>query len=123
MMYVAVFTGGALGSLLREWLVPVIPVFEPLASTLVVNSVACFAIGWLYAIRHKVHAHVMHLGAVGFCGGLSTFSSYTAALFQLSASGEYTYAAVAATSEIIIGIVAVLLGESLGRRFHTDKTG
>lgn len=118
MMYVAVFVGGALGSLLREWLAPLTPVFGPMTSTFAVNIVACFAIGWLYAVRHKIHAHAMHLGAVGFCGGLSTFSSFTAEVFEFSVNGEITQAIFAPAAEISIGILAAAVGELLGRRFH-----
>lgn len=118
MMYLAVFVGGAAGSLLREVLPPVVPVIEPMTSTFAINIVACLAIGWLYAVRHKVHAHVMHLGAVGFCGGLSTFSAFAADLLETFTTSGLTLTFAAAGLEIVAGIAAAVLGESLGRRFH-----
>ena len=74
-MYLAVFVGGAFGSLARELLSLGIPGAPFLTETFGINIAACFLLGWLYAIRHRVHEHVTHLAAVGFCGGMSTFTS------------------------------------------------
>ena len=120
MMYLAVFAGGALGSLLRELAVPHLPVIGPLSSTFAPNIVACVTLGWLYAVRHKVHAHAMHLGAVGFCGGLSTFSSFAAEVHALAAGGHLAGAALAPSFEIAAGIAAAAIGAGCGRRVHAD---
>lgn len=113
----AVFTGGAAGSLLREALPPLIPSTDLLTSTFAINVLACLIVGWLFAVRHRVHAHVMHLGAVGFCGGLSTFSSFVADIDQKLADGSYGFAVTAPTLEIVTGLLAALAGEMLGRRW------
>lgn len=112
----AVFTGGAAGSLLREALPPLVPATDLLTSTFAINVLACLIVGWLFAVRHRVHAHVMHLGAVGFCGGLSTFSSFVADIDQKLADGSYGLAVTAPTLEIVTGLLAALAGEMLGRR-------
>lgn len=114
LMYVAVFVGGATGSVLREVLAIGIPGAPFLTETFGINVVACFILGWLYAIRHKVHAHVMHLGAVGFCGGLSTFSSFVAELERLAEGSGWAVTA-AIVAEIICGLGAAIAGEALGR--------
>ncbi len=111
MMYVAVFTGGALGSLLRELLVAQELGFWPMSSSFVVNIMACFAIGWFYAIKRKVHEHVVHLGAVGFCGGLSTFSTFAADISVYLINGDISTAVASAFLEIIVGLLAVVVGE------------
>ncbi|EEE35836.1 CrcB family protein [Rhodobacteraceae bacterium KLH11] len=114
-MYAAVFVGGAAGSLLRELFSLEVPGAPLLTATFGINVVACFILGWLYAIRHKVHAHVLHLGAVGFCGGLSTFSSFVAELERLAeTSGLLVIIPIVA--EITCGLAAAILGEALGRR-------
>ena len=120
--YLAVFAGGALGSSIRELLIPALPELAWVTATFEVNLVACFVLGWLYAVRHRVHAHVMHLGAVGFCGGLSTFSSFAEDIFQLLATGQYVDAIRAPALEIVFGIGVALLGEMLGRRWHGEAT-
>ena len=116
-MYLAVFVGGAAGSLLREAFSVPIPGFAVLTSTFGINVVACFILGWLYAIRHRVHAHVLHFGAVGFCGGLSTFSSFVAELERIAASAGWIVA-VALFAEIAVGLGAAIVGEAIGRRNH-----
>ena len=89
-----------------------------MTATFVVNVVACLVLGWLHAARHRVHVHVGHFAAVGFCGGLSTFSTFVAELDGLVASGDRLGAALAPALEIGAGLAAVLLGERLGRAPH-----
>ena len=115
LMYAAVFIGGAAGSLLRELFALEIPGVPLLTATFGINVVACFILGWLYAIRHRIHAHVLHLGAVGFCGGLSTFSSFVAELERIAETGNAPVL-VAVACEIAFGLGAAILGEALGRR-------
>ncbi len=114
-MYLAVFVGGATGSLLREVFSLEIPGAPFLTATFGINIAACFVLGWLYSIRHRVHAHVLHLGAVGFCGGLSTFSSFVAELEGLAEAGGF-YVLTALVLEIMLGLGAAILGEDIGRR-------
>ncbi len=118
-MYGAVFVGGAAGSILRELFSLEIPGAPFLTATFGINVVACFILGWLYAIRHRVHAHVLHLGAVGFCGGLSTFSSFVAELERLAETTS-GFVIIALGAEIAAGLGAAILGEALGRR-HPAK--
>lgn len=115
LMYSAVFIGGAAGSLLREAFALEVPGVPLLTATFGINVVACFILGWLYAIRHRVHAHVLHLGAVGFCGGLSTFSSFVAELERIAETSGWSVS-VAILAEIIFGLAAAILGEAMGRR-------
>lgn len=117
LMFIAVFLGGAAGSLLREAFTVQITGAPILTATFGINIIACFILGWLFAVRHRVHAHVLHLGAVGFCGGLSTFSSFVAELERMAISNIWS-AISAAALEIAVGIAAAILGEVIGRRFH-----
>ncbi|WP_171177232.1 CrcB family protein [Ruegeria sp. HKCCA4633] len=119
-MYLAVFVGGALGSLLREVLSLEIPGVPFVTATFGINIAACLFIGWLYAVRHRVHAYVIHLGAVGFCGGLSTFSSFVAELDRLH-QADVTYMVAALTLEVVLGLAAAILGEAIGRKYHAGE--
>lgn len=119
-MYTSVFVGGAAGSLLREAFSLEIPGAPFLTSTFGINIVACIILGWLYAIRHKVHAHVLHLGAVGFCGGLSTFSSFVAELERIAETNGWAVI-IALAAEITVGLAAAMLGEAIGRTFHSER--
>ncbi len=119
-MYTAVFVGGAAGSLLRELFALEIPGAPFLTATFGINVVACFILGWLYAIRHRMHAHLLHLGAVGFCGGLSTFSSFVAELERMAEAGS-SLVIIAIAAEILFGLSAAILGEALGRRLPPSE--
>ena len=117
LMYLAVFVGGAGGSLVREYLSISIPALPFLTATFGINIVACLILGWLYAVRHRVHAHVLHLGAVGFCGGLSTFSSFIFEIERLAMIST-SHAIAAPILEVVFGLAAAILGETIGRRYH-----
>ena len=119
--YAAVFAGGAIGSLAREKITQ--ELFEAVwtTGTFTTNTLACFIIGWLYAIRHRIHAHIIHLGAVGFCGGLSTFSTLAAELYQVMQLGDYPGALRSVGLEVTFGIAAALIGEKIGRWGITAK--
>lgn len=121
MMFTVVFFGGAAGSLLRESFSVEITGHAVLTTTFGINVVACFVLGWLYSVRHRVHVHVLHLGAVGFCGGLSTFSSFVAELQRL-AGVDLWAAGSAAGLEITFGLAAAILGEAIGRRLHSTRS-
>lgn len=58
----------------------------------------------------------MHLAAVSFCGGLSTFSSFIQQITDLGEMARWPAAFGAPAIEIAIGIAAALLGETIVRR-------
>jgi CrcB protein len=82
---VLIFVGGGLGSLARYFLGQVISKYSytqfPLG-TLIVNIVACLLVGLLAGlIDHKAAARAFLI--IGFCGGFSTFSTFTVETMDL----------------------------------------
>lgn len=91
MKWIYVFLGGGLGSICRFALSGVFASVNALFpwATLVANTIAAAIIGWLFASGVKSENEVFwQLGAIGFCGGLSTFSTFSLETIQLMRSGN-----------------------------------
>jgi CrcB protein len=107
-----VFIGGGLGSCLRFavsfWMntdeIKWIP-------TLTVNVVGCLLLGSLLALNDKsqLSESIFLLLAIGFCGGLTTFSTFSAELYFLIKQAAYVQAAFYFLLSSILGITAILL--------------
>jgi CrcB protein len=88
MNYWIIFIGGGLGALMRFGLnqMNFFTNKSIWTSTLLANVLASLIIGILSALsnsgRFNVSAHTWLFMATGFCGGLSTFSTFSLELFQ-----------------------------------------
>lgn len=113
--FILVFLGGGLGSSLR-YLVSLI--FQnkglvggfPLA-TLFVNILGSFIIGMGLAYIGNNSTHCLrYFLVVGFCGGFTTFSTFSFEALQLLRSSNYTYLALYLLISIIACIAMTYLG-------------
>ena len=87
-----VFLGGGLGSLCRYGLVLLFANYDyrlP-AATITTNVLAGLILGLIagWAMRHTDNQGILLLGAVGFCGGFSTFSTFSLENVQLWQNGN-----------------------------------
>jgi fluoride exporter len=119
---IPVFVGGALGAVLREFVMLAVPNLAdgfPL-DILVANLVAAFLLGLVAALRGRqlVSEGVYMLVGTGIAGGLSTFSSFAYAVAVLTTAS--TASAVVASAYVVIslvlGYIAVIVGLKLGRQ-------
>lgn len=107
-----VFIGGGLGSCLRFafslWMnadqIKWIP-------TLAVNLIGCLLLGCILALNDKsqLQESLFLLLAVGFCGGLTTFSTFSTELYFLIKQAAYTQAILYFLLSSILGIIAVMI--------------
>jgi len=117
-----VFVGGAVGAMLREFLMLIVPSLAdgfPL-DILAANLVASFLLGFATALhgRKVLSDSVNSLMGTGIAGGLSTFSSFAYGVAMLatasatSAVVPFAYVVVS----LVLGYVAVAAGLMLGRQ-------
>ncbi|WP_262706737.1 fluoride efflux transporter CrcB [Kaistella carnis] len=78
--------------------------------TFVVNIIGCFLIGVLTSYFLKVDNYLKFLLITGFCGGFTTFSTFSAENFSLWQNGNYPVLLLYVLLSIIVGLIAVYLG-------------
>lgn len=124
---ISVGAGGAVGALVRYGMELALPASSgafPLA-TLVVNVVGAVVLGFLSAVparRLPLSSRVRSLVDVGFCGGLTTFSTMTletANLWGITALTAVGYIAVS----VVCAPLAIVLGRLIGGRLFPEPPG
>jgi CrcB protein len=92
MSYLLVFIGGGLGSVVRFLLSRLIAHcnVQELWSTSIANFAACILVSLIIFLKVMYQMpFVQPLFIIGFCGGLSTFSTWTFDNYQLLTQGFY----------------------------------
>jgi CrcB protein len=65
--------------------------------------------------RHLVNPEVRLFMAIGFCGGFSTFSTFTYETFELLRLGQYAYAGLNILGSLVVCLGALLAGLFLSK--------
>lgn len=119
LQYFAIFLGGGFGSLCRfalsKWnghpatLLPI--------GTIAANFLSCIVLGFVAALLIQkgddLHHTFKPFFAIGFCGGFSTFSTFSLETFTLLQNGNTTHALVNVGLSLGICLVALWIGFSL----------
>ncbi|HEY4735011.1 MAG: fluoride efflux transporter CrcB [Gemmatimonadaceae bacterium] len=128
MIYLYIALGGAAGSLLRYSLGGAVQRLSASGfpiGTLVVNVCGCFIIGIL--IRHfmnmQLSPELRALLVVGFCGGFTTFSTFSAETIGLAEGGEYARAASYVILSLGLCLTATLAGMTIMRMVAGATSG
>jgi CrcB protein len=117
----AVAVGGALGTVARYELALAEPVTSgrfPWA-TFTANVVGSFVIGIAVVVMAETRGSpgvLRSFVAVGFCGGLTTFSTWMVESVLLTRDGEAGTATLYLAVSLVAGLVAVVVGIALARR-------
>lgn len=112
----SVFIGGGLGAVLRYltgiYFLKNLHLNFPF-STLTVNIFGCFLLGFLYIIfvNKTDMSTVAKLSlTVGFCGGLTTFSTFSVEIIEMLRSANYLNAMLYVILSLFLGLAAIMIG-------------
>ena len=118
-IFLLVGTGGFIGSVSRYYFQLIVTKFFPSAlpyGTLAVNISGCLLIGIIYGLfeRGNILSPEWRLFlATGFCGGFTTFSSFSYESIKLIQDGEFFYLSLYIALSVIIGFAATYLGMTI----------
>jgi len=112
--FILVFAGGGLGSLCRYGISRLMLTFTPNfpTGTLIANILSCILLGYLFgvAIKAGISDPAKLLWMTGFCGGFSTFSTFSLETFALLESGQIGYGLLNIAGSILVCLGCIYLG-------------
>lgn len=110
--------GGAVGSVARALVGLSLPARFPWA-TLLVNVLGSLLIGWLMArlgpMASPAGASLRNFLVVGFCGGFTTFSTFSWQTLEQMQKGQWGAAVANVLLSVFLCLLAVWLGFLLGK--------
>lgn len=119
MNFILVFIGGGLGSICRYGISVLLKnqgYIFPWA-TFLANALSCIVLGFLvgWTLKNGNQSDIQkYLLMTGFCGGFSTFSTFTNETFQLFQSGNLMYAFGNILLSLVICLGCIFIGVKCG---------
>lgn len=128
-MYLLVALGGGLGSIARFWLGNLGATLTSAAfpwGTIWANWIGCFVIGFFSEATRasgllQVSPETRNFVIIGFCGGFTTFSSFSLGTLALLDAGQLAQPLANVLLSIIGCLTAVSLGVWLVRFTHLSE--
>lgn len=111
---VYIFLGGGVGSVLRYLISMYTQKLVKIGSfplgTLLVNILGCFMIGFLTSFFMKSDNYLKYLLITGFCGGFTTFSTFSIENYSLWENQQFATLIFYIVLSVLIGFIAVFSG-------------
>jgi len=110
-----IFLGGGMGSVLRYLISSHFNSSENqlYLGTFLVNIIGCLLLGLVLGISMKnswMSSETTMLLGVGFCGGFTTFSTFSVEIHALLRVGNFSMFFLYVAASILIGVLSVILG-------------
>lgn len=119
---ILIFVGGGLGSVARfsinKWITSLHSHHFPYG-TFLVNVMACFCLGILVGIADRkqiISPEARLFWTVGFCGGFSTFSTFSSDTLVLIQQGFHFSSLMYVLGSLLLCLAATYLGLYLGEQ-------
>ena len=115
----AVFIGGGIGSTLR-YMANCLIKSDAIYATLLVNFIGSLILGFVFyyfSERLQLPQELRLLLTVGFCGGLTTFSTFAQENYTLLSQGEFLKCGLYIGASVFISVAAVFLGVLIAKQF------
>lgn len=87
-------------------------------ATFMVNLLGCMVIGLLWGVFSRFSNASQQLVlflSVGFCGGFTTFSTFSKESLQLMQTGNWLYFSLYVAGSVLLGILLVAVGYQISR--------
>lgn len=87
-------------------------------ATFAVNLIGCLIIGLLWGLFTRcanISQQLVLFLSVGFCGGFTTFSTFSKESFQLIQSGNWLYFSLYVAGCVLLGILFVAVGYQIAK--------
>jgi CrcB protein len=113
--YLLVIAGSAVGGAFRYWLSNAVYKFFPATfpyGTLAVNIIGSFILGLIIFVldeKELINSQLKIFLTIGFCGGFTTFSTFSLETFNLLRDSEYLFAALNIIFNLTVCIAGVFL--------------
>jgi CrcB protein len=118
---IVVMFGSAVGGALRYWLSSAVYKFLPETfpfGTLTVNIVGSFILGliiFFFDERELINNQLRFFLTIGFCGGFTTFSTFSLETFNLLKDSEYLLASLNVLLNVFVCLAGVFLAYAIAK--------
>ena len=120
-MLFAIALGGAAGSVARYGVGSFLDRGEGAfpVGTLIVNIAGCLLLGFLvrYFTGSMMSTELRAGLTIGFCGGFTTFSTFSLETVRLAESGNWQRAALYILASVVLSLAALAAGMAAARAF------
>jgi len=120
--YITVFFGAGIGGILRYWLSSFVYKFLPTNfpyGTLTINFIGSFIIGFvIFGLYDKelISQNMRLFLTIGFCGGFTTFSTFSFETFNLIKNSEFLFASLNIFLSVLLCLAGTYLAYILSNR-------